>query len=284
MGKNLKNADLVLRTGKMAFYLVPGNSAYTRMEGFTSLSSSKGATEYERQYVDEDFKRTDITGYNTSIAYALDRYKQHPVTDDIILIHENELLGQDAVRSIIQVDMTTAEAISGGGYKAQAKRRDYAVIPDTDGDTTDCLTYSGTFKTRGEMEDVEVHTTDNWQTIFVPGEQTAPVLTSISLLSGTLSPAFNRTTTSYTTAQTGTLTVTAVAESSTYTITGMHDGTSHNMQGSSATFNNLEVGDFIYITVHNGGTGVYSTRTYSIGIVASSGMSTMSDDIGGESV
>ena len=41
MGKNLKNADLVLRTGKVAFYLVPGNSAYTRMEGFTSLSTSK---------------------------------------------------------------------------------------------------------------------------------------------------------------------------------------------------------------------------------------------------
>lgn len=49
MGKNLKNADLVLRTGKVAFYLVPGNSAYTRMEGFTSLSTSKNPTEYERQ-------------------------------------------------------------------------------------------------------------------------------------------------------------------------------------------------------------------------------------------
>ena len=76
MGKNLKNADLVLRTGKVAFYHVPGQSAYTRMEGFTSLSTSKNPTEYERQYVDEDFKRTDITGYNTAIAYALDRYKQ----------------------------------------------------------------------------------------------------------------------------------------------------------------------------------------------------------------
>lgn len=75
MGKNLKNADLVLRTGKVAFYHVPGQSAYTRMEGFTSLSTSKNPTEYERQYVDEDFKRTDITGYNTAIAYALDRYK-----------------------------------------------------------------------------------------------------------------------------------------------------------------------------------------------------------------
>ena len=114
MGKNLKNADLVLRTGKVAFYHVPGQSVYTRMEGFTSLSTSKNPTEYERQYVDEDFKRTDITAYNTAIAYALDRYKKHPVTDDIIDIHENELLGQDAVRTIISVDMTTLQQGSNG--------------------------------------------------------------------------------------------------------------------------------------------------------------------------
>ena len=167
MGKNLKNADLVLRTGKVAFYLVPGNSAYTRMEGFTSLSTSKNPTEYERQYVDEDFKRTDITGYNTAVAYALDRYKKHPVTDDIINIHENELLGQDAVRSIINVDMTTAQLGGNGIWSASGKMRDYAVIPDADGDTTDCMTYSGNFKTRGEMEDVTVSSTDDFQTITI---------------------------------------------------------------------------------------------------------------------
>ena len=94
MGKNLKNADLVLRTGKLAFYLVPGNSTYTRMEGFTSLSTSKNPTEYERQYLDEDFKRTDITGYNSAIAYALDRYKGHPVTDDIILMMADMIGGE----------------------------------------------------------------------------------------------------------------------------------------------------------------------------------------------
>ncbi|WP_423816936.1 hypothetical protein, partial [Ruminococcus callidus] len=165
MGKNLKNADLVLRTGKVAFCHVPGQSVYTRMEGFTSLSASKNPTEYERQYVDEDFKRTDITAYNTAIAYALDRYKKHPVTDDIIGIHENELLGQDAVRSIINVDMTTAQQGSNGIWSASAKMRDYAVIPDADGDTTDCMTYSGNFKTRGEMEDVTVFSTDDFQTI-----------------------------------------------------------------------------------------------------------------------
>lgn len=167
MGKNLKNADLVMRTGKLAFYLVPDDTKYTRMEGFTSLSTSKGAKEYNRQYVDEGFERTDVIGYATSTSYALDRYVGHPVTDDIIKIHEDELVGQDAVRPIIQVDMTTAEQVSGSNWKAKGKLRDYAVIPDSDGDSTDCMTYSGAFKTCGEMEEVEVTTTDNFQTISI---------------------------------------------------------------------------------------------------------------------
>lgn len=273
MGKNLKNADLVLRTGKLAFYLVPGNSAYTRMEGFTSLSTSKNPTEYERQYVDEDFKRTDITGYNVATAYALDRYKQHPVTDDIIKIHENELLGQDAVRSIIQVDMTTVSpsGSAGGSFTATGKRRDYAVIPDTDGDTTDCMTYSGNFKTRGEMEEVTVITTDDWQTISISGSQTAPVLSSLSLLSGTISPAFSSTTTSYTTTQTGQITVVASAESASYSVTAVCNGSSQSLSGASATFYNVENDDYIYITVNNSGTGAYATRTYTIHVVATSG-------------
>ena len=57
MGKNLKNADLVLRTGKVAFYHVPGQSVYTRMEGFTSLSTYKNPTEYERRSAGSRGKR-----------------------------------------------------------------------------------------------------------------------------------------------------------------------------------------------------------------------------------
>lgn len=170
MGKNLNHAKLVGRTGKMAFYLVPDktkeNSIYTRMEGFTSLSTSKGAKEYSRQYVDEDFERTDITGYATSTSYTFDQYAGNPVLDDIIKIHEDELVGQDAVRSIIQVDMTTAEK-NGSACTAKGKLRTYAVIPDSDGDSTDCMTYSGTFKTRGEVQDVEITTTDDFQTITI---------------------------------------------------------------------------------------------------------------------
>lgn len=263
MGKNLKNADLVLRTGKVAFYLVPGNSAYTRMEGFTSLSTSKNPTEYERQYVDEDFKRTDITGYNTATSYALDRYKKHPVTDDIIKIHENELLGQDAVRSIIQVDMTTVQE-HGGIYTAQGKMRDYAVIPDADGDTTDCMTYSGNFKTRGEMEDVTVTTSDDFQTIIVSGTTSnKPVLKSLSVSKGStsvLSTEFKPGTTSYTTTQVGALSVYAEAESSTFDVVVSCNGVSSPITNTGVGFTVSE-GDYIYITVNNGS---LASQTYTI--------------------
>lgn len=274
MGKNLQTADLVLRTGKLAFYKVPGMTVYTRMEGFTSLSTSKSATEYERQYVDEDFKRTDITGYNSSTSYAVDRYDGNVIIDDIIGIHEGELLGQSAVRSIIQVDMETAENTGGKNWTASARIRDYSVIPETDGDTTDCMTYSGTFKCRGVQEEITVVTTDDWQTISVSGANISPVLKSLSIRRGaseiSYTPVFSGTTTAYTVpCGTGSITVIAVAESSTYTVMGQCNGTSANMSAGSAAFS-VSVGDKIYITVNNGSTHTgISTRTYTVTVAAS---------------
>ncbi len=271
MGKNLKNADLVMRTGKLAFYLVPGNSAYTRMEGFTSLSTSKNASEYERQYVDEDFKRTDITGYATSTAYSLDRYVGHPVTDDIIDIHENEKIGQDAVRSIIQVDMTTAVNTSGKSWTAAGKMRDYAVIPDADGDTTDCMTYSGTFKTRGEMENVEVYTTDDFQTISVQGAAQKPLLKTLAVQSADgstvpLSPAFSGSHTSYTVPAAGTLRVTGTAESASYDVNVLYKGTTTRANGIFVSCPDAADSDVIYVIVDNGGQTSQATNTYTITI------------------
>ena len=92
MGKNLHNSSLVQRTGKLAFYRVPNKDKYIRMEGFTELTNSKNPKEYSRQYVDEDFERTDVTGYASSISYAFDRYKGNAVLDDIIDITENEYI------------------------------------------------------------------------------------------------------------------------------------------------------------------------------------------------
>lgn len=195
MGKYLNNSDIVMRTGKLAFYKCLGENFYRRMEGFTELSNSKGTKEYTRQYVDEDFERTDVSGYSPEISYAFDRYKAHPVLDDIIYITENELIGQAMVRDFVILDMTTAVSNNGTTWTAEGKMRRWAVIPDTDGDTTDCMTYSGTFKCRGEMIDVRATTTDDWQTITITNiasEKIAYAVVSISDIDGvelgTISP------------------------------------------------------------------------------------------------
>lgn len=160
MGKNLRYGNLVTRPKKLAFWQLPDGS-FQRMEGFTDLSYSQNPKEYNRQYVDEEFERTDIVGYAPSISYSFDRYTGNEVLEDIVKITENEYIGDLMKRTIVTVDLSTSGAVF------PAKMRDYAVIPDTNGDTTDCLTYSGNFKAKGLLIDCTVTSDDDWQTIRV---------------------------------------------------------------------------------------------------------------------
>lgn len=160
MGKNLMYGNLVTRPKKLAFWKLP-SGVYQRMEGFTDLSYAQNPKEYSRQYVDEEFERTDIVGYSPSISYNFDRYTGNEVLADIIKITENEYIGKLAKRTIVTVDL------SNGNGSVSAKMREYTVIPDSSGDSTDCLTYSGTFKTNGVLTDCSATSTDDWQTIIV---------------------------------------------------------------------------------------------------------------------
>ena len=160
MGKNLMYGNLVTRPKKLAFWKLP-SGIYQRMEGFTDLSYSQNPKEYSRKYVDEEFERTDIVGYAPSISYNFDRYTGNEVLADIVRITENEYIGKMAKRTIVVVDL------SDGSMTASAKMREYTVIPDSSGDSADCLTYSGTFKTNGVLTDCSVTSTDDWQTIKV---------------------------------------------------------------------------------------------------------------------
>ena len=94
---------LVPRSQKVLFYGVPAASGdtitYHRMKGFTDVSTSKNAKEYTRQYVDELFEQTDVTGYSPSTSYGFDQYAGDPVHADIVKITDNELIGSNAVRS-----------------------------------------------------------------------------------------------------------------------------------------------------------------------------------------
>ena len=160
MGKNLRYGNLVTRPKKLAFWQLP-NGSFQRMEGFTDLGYSQNPKEYSRQYVDEEFERTDIVGYAPSISYSFDRYTGNEVLEDIVKITENEYIGDLMKRTIVTVDLSRSGAVY------PAKMRDYSVIPDTNGDTTDCLTYSGNFKAKGLLIDCTATSTDDWQTIHV---------------------------------------------------------------------------------------------------------------------
>lgn len=149
---------IVARHKKLAFYGVinsSGTENFLRMPKFTQLSQSKNPSEYNRQYVDEPFQETDITGYSPSISYAFDLHRNCEVQNDIVNITDSELIADDAVRNIVIVDVDKGTAI----------KRAYAVIPSTEGDNINVYTYSGTFKCKGEKIHGTATSSDGWQTI-----------------------------------------------------------------------------------------------------------------------
>jgi len=154
------DGTMVKRSDKVAFYGVPGEGGkyvFHRMKGFTEISTSKNPKEYSRQYIDEAFETADVTGFSPSISYSFDQYIGDAAQEDLVKICDEELLGSDAVRPIVMVDITkeTNNAIM----------RDFAVIPDSEGGSTDAYTYSGSFKAHGKKVLGTATSDDDWQTI-----------------------------------------------------------------------------------------------------------------------
>ena len=266
MGKTLQNGNLVMRDEKVAFYEIPGQYAFVRMEGFTSMSTSKSATEHSRKYVDERSSRTDTVGYEESIAYSFDRYDGNAVQDDIVTITDEEKVGKQATRRIIQVDMKT---LSEDGTTASGRMRSYSVVPDGSGDDANVLTYSGNLKNNGEWENVSVTSNDDWQTVKLSTSAAKPKLKTLAVESAgktvALTPAFVAGTMSYTIpAGTTTAIVEATAENASLTVVVSCNGesyvTSNTVSGKTNQFNGLKSGDHITITVTDG----ISTSTYKI--------------------
>ena len=123
---------LIGRHEKVAYYGVPdteGNVVYHRMCGFTKMDTSKNPVEYSRIYIDESFEQTDVVAISPSISFTFDRYGDNPVHDDIVMISDNEILGADAVRAIVVVDMSQKDE----GGKCPAILRDFSVMVETEG-------------------------------------------------------------------------------------------------------------------------------------------------------
>jgi len=113
---------------------------YTRMQGFTEGGKSLNSSTYDRRYIDEKTERSTVTGYSTEIAYNFDRIEGNAIHETLANIHDNEVVGQ--VVQILTVNTKNNEA----------RLRNYSVIPDADGDSTDAYTYSGNFHADGEIK------------------------------------------------------------------------------------------------------------------------------------
>lgn len=148
-----EKAKLVRRSQRVAFYGIPGADGaepaeFQRMEHFTSLSESKNPTTYERQYVDKDSSDSDVTGYGTALSYAFDHHQNDPVLKDLAAVQDDELKGES--RTIVTVDF-----FDKGDSKAEdeyaARKRIFSILPDSSGDGTDALQYSGSFAVKTDI-------------------------------------------------------------------------------------------------------------------------------------
>lgn len=112
-------------------------------EGFTEFAETKNATSYQRRYIHEAIKRTDVTGYAPVIDYECEIYAGNPAVERLRSITDTEALGSAAQVEICTVDLFD-ETETSGVYRAI--RRMYSVIPDKCGSGTDTLIYTGMLK------------------------------------------------------------------------------------------------------------------------------------------
>ena len=156
---------LVNRHDKVAYYGVTdtdGNVVYHRMCGFTKMDTSKNPVEYSRRDIDESFEQTDVVAFSPSISFAFDRYSQNPVHEDIVKLSDNEILGTDAVRSIIIADISTKDE----NGECSAIMRDFSVMVENEGNSTDAYTLSGTMSTKGEKVFGKAKLSEDAQTLI----------------------------------------------------------------------------------------------------------------------
>lgn len=146
-------ADIVnfMNTGTVA------EPVYTRMQGFTEGGKSLNSSTYDRRYIDEKTERSTVTGYSTEIAYNFDRIVDNAIHEKLADIHDKELVGETV--QILTVNLKNNEA----------RLRNYSVIPDADGDSTDAYTYSGNFHADGEIQEgTATVSTDGMTATFTP--------------------------------------------------------------------------------------------------------------------
>ena len=154
---------MIKRSEKLAFMQVTeGNSTVLRrMTEFTELSVSKNPKEYSRKYIDESAERNAVTGYSPSISYKMDYNPENSVHKEFSAIADRELTGEDAVKNVVIVDLTTIDA----NDSCEAIKRAFSIIPSSEGDDSNTYTLSGKMKASGDIVFGAATSSDDWQTI-----------------------------------------------------------------------------------------------------------------------
>jgi len=141
--------NIVKRSDKVAYIgvEVSGAETFMRMQGFTALTPTKNPAEYTRQYVDEEFERSEVVRYKPEIAYGFDLFTPNSAQQPIVDVHDGEKLGSDTYVYIVVVDYSKEP--QGGAYPAT--KRQWAIVPSGEADGTDAYTYSGKFAAQGAL-------------------------------------------------------------------------------------------------------------------------------------
>lgn len=160
---------MVNRADRLSFMDVgtSGTPKFERMTKFTTMTGGKNPKEYSRQYVDMLTESSDVVGYAPATEYSFDRHTGNGVHEKIAKVTDDECVGADTYVDIVTVDVFTADTQK----RAIARKRTYSIVPDTEGDGTDALIYSGSFKAVSELTKGYATSEDNWKTVtFTEGE------------------------------------------------------------------------------------------------------------------
>lgn len=152
---------IIKRSQKLSFMEGTTGGTFNRLKGFTALSTSKNPKEYTRQYVDEEHETTDVVGISTSVEFNFDQMEGNEVHDKLVTIIDEEKIGADAIVTLLSVDLSKAGEAPDSFV---ATKRDFVVVPGTQGDKMEAYSYGGTFKVKGEKIKGEAKSTDNWAT------------------------------------------------------------------------------------------------------------------------
>ena len=164
--KGFKN--MVNRADKIAFAKMVSaeGTTYQRLRGFSELSESKNPTEYSRKYVDEKNERSEVTGYAPELSFDFDEYSENTIQAEIVKVFDEELTGEATLIEIVVVNLSK-ETEANGTYEASC--RVFSIIPDSSGNETDRMNYTGSFKAYSDIIKGSATTNDAWETAtFTP--------------------------------------------------------------------------------------------------------------------